>query len=110
MFRRHYNIVLMFAWIAIAAILIVPGWVGGEKLQRALKLGGAQGPLFGALAVVLAAYNGVKWWYIQTTYRARNAARPLPFSVNRLEKEDANYSPNPELDFFKPEEKAKPEA
>lgn len=102
MYRRHYNIVLMIVWLIIAAILIVPDWVAGEKLQKALRLGGAQGSFFGIFALVLAAYNGMKWWYTQNLHRARNQPQTLPLHTRRLEEEDRNYVPNPELDFFKP--------
>lgn len=105
MFRRHYNLVLMVMWLAIAAVLIAPDWLFGEKFPRARGFGAGFGMLFGSVVLVFVAYNGVKWWYIQTLYRARAEPRPAPFTVRKIEEEDAKYVPNPELDFFKPEQK-----
>lgn len=65
MLRRYYNLVLMAVWLAIAAVLLVP-----DVLFPGRQVPG--GPMPGVLALVLAAYNFVRWW----AYRSLRQNRP----------------------------------
>ena len=104
MFRRHYNVPMMLLWSGMAAVLLVPGWPFAEKVRAAMDLNGPQGTLLGLLALLFVAYNAAKWWNLQSLYRARAEARAAPFGVRNVGAGDADYRPNPELDFLKPDD------
>lgn len=75
MLRRYYNLVLMAVWLAIAAVLLTPGrQVPG-------------GPMPGVLALVLAAYNFVRWWSYRSLRRNR-PTEPNPLAVRRRHRDE----------------------
>lgn len=108
MFRRHYNLLLMAIWAVIGVALIAPETVLPAKVQQQFRAPG--GPLAGALALMFAAYNFVRWWAYQSLYRTRRTEPLNPLEVRRpdLEGDDERYLPNPELDFTKPADVGEP--
>ena len=75
MLRRYYNLVLMAAWLGIAAVLLAPGWfLPGRQVPG--------GVMPGVLALTLALYNLVRWWAYRSLRRNRPAG-PNPLAVRR---------------------------
>ncbi len=91
--RRHYSLVLMGVWLATAAVLLAPDLLP-DKLRGQVR--GVGGSMAGALALVFAAYNLVRWWAAGT---AAGRPRPNPLAPRRRPEEP--YEPNPELDFLR---------
>lgn len=108
MFRRHYNLVLMAVWLVIGVALIAPEVVLPDRVRQQFRAPG--GPLVGALALMFAAYNFVRWWALQSLYRNRAAAPVNPLAVRRDDPYPGEepYEPNPELDFLKPPDADQP--
>jgi hypothetical protein len=97
MFRRHYSLVLMAVWLAVAAVLLAPDLALPERARGQVR--GIGGSMAGALALVFAAYNLVRWWAAGTMARTARVARRNPLAVRR--RDDEPYEPNPELDFLR---------
>ncbi len=95
MFLRYYNLLLMGVWLGTAAALLAPDLVLPEKVRGQVR--GVGGSMAGALALVFAAYNFVRWWAIGKAAAARR--RPNPLASRR--REDEPYVPNPELNFLR---------
>jgi hypothetical protein len=106
MFARYYNLVLMAAWLLIAAVVFDPLGLAPENLRR--RLGGVETTLVGVLAVVLAVYNFARWWARRSIDRGRSGRCPGPLSVRMPDREPEEYVPNPELDFLKVPDADKP--
>ena len=81
MIRRHYNLVLMLVWLVIAAVMLAP-----EVLFPGRQVPG--GTMAGVLALVLAAYNLVRWWAYRSLARHRPVG-PNPLAVRRRSDESA---------------------
>lgn len=92
--RRHYSLVLMAVWLGAAVVLLAPD-VLPEKLRGQVR--GVGGSMAGALALVFAAYNLVRWWAAGSVAASR--PRPNPLAPRR--RDDEPYEPNPELDFLR---------
>ena len=100
MFRRYYNLILMGFWLVIAAGMFAPELVLPENVRRHLV--GPGSTLVGVLALVLAAYNFVRWWALRSLLQTRSTATVNPLSVRKYEPDAVEkYEPNPELDFLK---------
>lgn len=95
--RRHYSLVMLAFWLGIAAVMLAPGDVIPEKVRAQFR-GPASG-LLGALALVFAVWNVVRWW--AAGHVAANRPRPNPLARRG---DDGPYVPNPELDFLRPPE------
>lgn len=95
MLRRHYSLVMMGLWLGTAAVLLAPDIVLPERAQAQVR--GMGGSMAGALALVFAAYNAVRWWAAGAV--APRAARPNPLASRR--REEQPYEPNPELNFLR---------
>jgi hypothetical protein len=97
--RRHYNLILMVLWAVVGVCLIAPE-VLPEKVQQQVRAPG--GPLAGALALMFAAYNLVRWWALQSLYRNRRMASVNPLAARHDDRDrEENWEPNPDLDFSK---------
>jgi hypothetical protein len=96
--RRHYNLILMVLWAVVGVCLIAPD-VLPEKVQHNFRAPG--GPLAGALALMFAAYNLVRWWALQSLYRNRAVTAVNPLAVRHDDREGSDASWNPDLDFSK---------
>ncbi|MBN9518982.1 hypothetical protein J0H58_10765 [bacterium] len=92
--RRHYSLVLMAVWLSAAAVLLAPDLLP-DKLRGQVR--GVGGSMAGALALVFAAYNLVRWWAAGKVAASR--PRPNPLAPRRRDEEP--YKPNPELDFLR---------
>jgi hypothetical protein len=92
--RRHYSLVLMGLWLGTAVVLLAPELLP-EKVRGQFR--GVGGSMAGALALVFAVYNLVRWWAAGTVIRPR--PRPNPLTPRRRDEEP--YVPNPELDFLR---------
>lgn len=75
MLRRNYSLILMGFWAAVAVVFFAPGWLLPERLQRYFNT--PAGPMVGLLAVLLAAYNLVRWWAYRSLRRRRRESSPL---------------------------------
>jgi hypothetical protein len=94
--RRHYSLVMMALWLGIAVVLLAPDGVVPEKVRAQFR-GPASG-LLGAMALVFAVWNLVRWWAAGTVAASRPRTNPLA----RRHGYDEPYVPNPELDFLRP--------
>jgi hypothetical protein len=96
--RRHYNLVLMVIWLAIAVIILAPEGVAPPKLRQ--QFGGPLQLPVAILALVLAAYNGVRWWAYRSLVRNRPAAPVNPLAIRRRETDRGeDEERNPDFDF-----------
>jgi len=87
------NLMLAVFWLFASVTLLVMIYVDKEG-QHFNK----SAPWFGALGLVLAAYNFARWWAARSAAKAR-AAQPPP---ERRPVERREY--HPEFDFNRPEE------
>jgi hypothetical protein len=99
MVRRYYNLVLMGLWLVVAVCLLVPDLVLPDRVRQQFRNPG--GVMAGALALVFAVFNLVRWWSYQAVDRARTRRAVNPLAVRKPDLEGEQYEPNPELDFFK---------
>jgi hypothetical protein len=108
MLRRNYSLILAAIWLAVAVCFAWPE-ILSDRVRGHLK--GVGGGLVGFLAFLLAIYNVVRWWAVQSLHRHRaERARVNPLSVRKVEPEPEKYEPNPELNFIKiPDDGPKPE-
>ncbi len=95
MLRRNYSLILMGLWLGTAAALFAPELVLPEKARAHVR--GVGGSMAGALALVFAAYNLVRWW----AGRAGARSRPWPNPLATRRRDEEPYVPNPELDFLR---------
>jgi hypothetical protein len=93
--RRHYSLVMMGLWLGTAAVLLVPDLVLPERVRGQVR--GMGGSMAGALALMFAVYNFVRWWAARSLARSR----PRPNPLASRHREDEPYVPNPELDFLR---------
>jgi hypothetical protein len=97
---RDYNLLMAGLWLLLAVLLLAPEDAIAPQLVR--HLGGPLKTPAGVLAVVLTAYNLVRWWSYRALLRNRAAPARNPLAVRKTDPDaEERYEPNPELDFFK---------
>jgi len=87
----RYNLIMGIVWLCIGVALIVGHYAGFQRLGMDRELT----PLLGFLAMVLAAWNMVRWW------ASHSAAKAPPPRKRSVEERPSEY--NPAFDFTRPE-------
>jgi hypothetical protein len=90
-----YNLILAVLWLLLGLALLVGHVLFTEHAFRASVLGVPAG----WLALVLAAYNLLRWW---VHYAARRRPPPALISRPRPAREPAPRVPDPTFDFTDP--------
>jgi hypothetical protein len=94
---RNYNLILAAIWLFLAVLLLAPEDAIAPKLAK--NLGGPLKLPVAILALVLTAYNVVRWWSFRSLSRGRTTPAPNPLAPRR-DREGEEYERNPELDFL----------
>ena len=96
----RFNLILGIMWFLMGAVLLVVN-ITGKAIDGLPP--GRDSLLVGGLAMLLAAYNFLRWW----VSRSRRAATPAP---KKKPVDGARLEYNPEFDFTRSGPKTLPDA
>jgi len=97
------NLLLAIFWLCTAIGLLYAYFTG----KQVLRVSESGLEMLALLALLLAAYNLVRWWALRASARARNMRSPLEQRPRRIDSSSDQH--NPTFDFTEQEPPKEPQ-